>query len=134
MERLDHVCIVVVDRLSAIIHKLDQIVRCNKFVEYIACLAGKRWLTLCKDANGLTEVARLAIRTPCVFEHTYNEAKLAQKTMLTRAVCSDMRLSQTPYGLGVMHHLQNRIRVRVGDVGFQPTVFCAIVKAVSKIH
>lgn len=64
-----------------------------------------------------------------ILEHTYDKTELTEQTMFSGTVCGDVRLGELSDGKSVMHHLQDRIRVRIQDVGFQTTTCSLIVES-----
>lgn len=84
--------------------------------------------TLRQHPNCLAEVTRLAVCAMSVLEHTYDKTQLAEQTMFSGAVCSDVGFRKPSDGRAVMHNLQDRICVGVEDMCFQPAVFGLVVK------
>lgn len=47
-------------------------------------------LTLSHESKGLAEVGRLTVCTLRVFQHTYNEAELAEQTVFSTTISCDV--------------------------------------------
>ena len=83
-----------------------------------------------QGADGLAEIGSLTIDSSCVLEHAYHETKLTQQAVFTLAVCSDVAFGKSTYRHSIVHCLQERIRVRIEDVCFEPAVQRLVVEAV----
>lgn len=88
------------------------------------------WLTLRGSTESPREVARLTIDTLGVLEHPEKEPRLAQQAMLFGAINDRMSFGNITERARVMQSLEQRVGVRIGNVGLKTTVGCLIVESV----
>ena len=69
MERLNHVRIVVVGVFDAVVHKLNEVIRCGRQLGKSLLLEEEIARTLRKHLDGLAEVGRLAVGAFGIVEH-----------------------------------------------------------------
>lgn len=75
-----------------------------------------------QGADGLAEVGSLTINPTGILEHAYHETELAEQAVFALAGRGDVTLGKSTYRHGVVHRLQQRIRVRVENVGLESAV------------
>jgi hypothetical protein len=69
-------------------------------------------------ANGLAEVACLAVGPSCILQHSYQETELAEETMFSGTVGCYVGFGQLSDWMTEVHYLQERVGVGILNVRF----------------